>query len=56
MRIENIDGRCVLVAAQGKLITDGNEVLGKKVILAFDRGAKTFYEIPESEVQYGIFE
>ncbi|MBR5272427.1 MAG: hypothetical protein IKU25_03415 [Clostridia bacterium] len=56
MRIEKINGRCVLVAAQGKLITDGNDVLGKQVFLELGRESRTFYEIPESEVTYGIFE
>ncbi len=57
MTISKNLNRITLTAAKGKLITDGGDICGKKVILAVGRDHKEFYEIDESEVaENGISE
>ena len=56
MKVTTVNGRRVITASHNKVITDGYDVYGKKIILAVNREESDFYEIGESEVQDGISE
>ena len=51
MTTEKINGRDVLTAGEGKRITNGEDICGKKVILAVGTSVDGFHEITEEEYQ-----
>ena len=56
MTLEVSNGRYIITARKGKLVTNGIDICAKKVILAIDRARGDFFEIDESEAPDGILE
>ena len=56
MTLDVKNGRYIITARKGKLVTNGIDICAKTVILAIDRARGDFFEIDESEVADGIFE
>lgn len=47
MKTEKVNGRTVLVADEGKVVTNGEDICGKKILLAVGVDPVGFYEKEE---------